>query len=156
MFELRKASRHRFLLVSPLALISSKNRGRSAFDSLGPDTQANQEFCDFGRLAPAQRGTCGGEQQNAAAQYSSASMMVITLSVSEGSAGSGECCLLLCARRSACFKRKLTVRNPQLAKTQYAERSFRRWCGTATYGSGFDCLPCPNRPFRLSVTTEQA
>ena len=68
----------------------SKSRGRSAFDSLGPDTQANQEFCDFGRLAPAQRGTCGGEQQNAAAQYSSANMMVITRSVTDGSAGSGE------------------------------------------------------------------
>ena len=54
------------------------------------DTQANQEFCDFGRLAPAQRGTCGGEQQNVAAQYSSANMMVMTRSVTDGSAGSGE------------------------------------------------------------------
>ena len=54
------------------------------------DTQANQEFCDLVASPQAERGTCGGEQQNVAAQYSSASMMVITRSVTAGSAGSEE------------------------------------------------------------------
>jgi hypothetical protein len=71
------------LFVSRRGLLATKNGGQT------PLAFGLSVFAHF-QLRPNQILNVGGEHQNVAAQYSSASMIVMTRSVTDGSVGSGE------------------------------------------------------------------